>query len=125
MSALVFGADRNALDVARRPRHFECPTCHVKVRVPSQHQDCSSVAHNCPGQGGLTVPMAELRDERHDLKRGEYEHRLAEREDYVGGAHGLLYADGRPIMASHLMRPDGSNDCRIYAPVAVLDLRKD
>lgn len=88
---------------------WECPSCPAQdvTREARVH----TRMHSCPALGGLQVPMvpagAKARHIRH------------EREDYVGGEHVQLDADGRPVFQVVTEHDDGRQDAAVYAPRAV------
>jgi hypothetical protein len=91
------------------PEHrWECPSCDLTdvTREARVHQRM----HSCRGVAGLTVPMVPAGTRA--------EHRLAEREDYIGKEQ-VQYAPatGRPAMSVTTTRDDGE-DCTVYAPTA-------
>jgi hypothetical protein len=96
---------------------WECPSCGLTdvTNRPDPH----SRMHACGAQKGLTVPMVEVDRE---LKRNEVRHVALEREDYEGAERVTKDNEGRPIMAVHTERADGSHDCTVYAPVATVEV---
>lgn len=104
-----------AIPVLDPTRWWECPTCghqHI-TREPRAHVPM----HPCPDRAGLDVPLVEVHTNA-GLARGTVRHRVVEREDYEGDAEGLRRADGRPVMAVHTERADGSHDTHVFAPSA-------
>ena len=87
-------------------QHWECPSCDATAvtRETRPH----SQMHPCRGLGGLTVPMV--------AAGTRAEHRVAEREDYIGREAVQLH-EGRPVMSVTTIRNDGQ-DCTVYAPTA-------
>lgn len=75
--------------------------------------------HNCAGLKGMWAPMVEITGMEQELRKNSMRLRAVEREDYEGKDR-LLRRDGegRPIMAVHVDREDGSNDCFVMAPTA-------
>lgn len=88
-------------------RHWACPSCQTVDRT--QRADAHTQMHNCPGMGGLTLPLVEVRnaDARPDAR-----HVLLEREDYVGDSGAGRY------MSARTDHGDGSNDITVYAQPA-------
>lgn len=98
-----------------KERHWECPSCgrqHVS-RDPRPH----TPTHVCPELSGLSAPFVEVL-EGQSLKKNSVRHKIKEREDYIGDEVGVIIKDGRPVMALDTERSDGSNDTRIFPPVA-------
>lgn len=89
-------------------RRWECLSCTL-TDVTHQAGPHSRM-HACAGLGGLTVPMVAAGT------RGE--HRVVEREDYVGAERVQLQpATGRPVMSVTTVRETGE-DTTVYAPLA-------
>jgi hypothetical protein len=89
--------------------HWECPNCPVEdvTREAQPH----TRYHQCAGLKGILAPM---------IPKGSGARvYLDERQDYVGKEQGLVYDEGKPIMAVVTERPDGSNDRAVFAPTAV------
>lgn len=100
---------------------WDCPNCNC-TDVTEEARPHTRM-HNCPGLGGLTVPM--VNKARKSACGGAPRVRKAIREDYVGKERGLTYDDaGKPIMAVVTEYPDGSNDAAVYPAIAVVDVRK-
>lgn len=95
---------RNILGVAL----FRCPSCQTELNGPAAPAGAYP-AHACPALAGVMVPMV-------PASGPKSRHVLVEREDVVGKARGLVWADGRPISAVRTEREDGSNDTTIFAP---------
>ncbi len=87
-------------------QRWECPACDL--RQLTCRGDVHTEFHHCAGMAGLWVPMVPAGDRA--------EHRLVEREDYIGDERVQLY-EGRPVMSVVTTRDDGQ-DCTIYAPTA-------
>ncbi len=87
-------------------RHWECPQCPLTdvTREARPH----TRMHVCAGLGGITAPMVPA--------GAQAEHRLVEREDYIGREAVQLHG-GRPVMAVRTTRDDGE-DCTVFAPTA-------
>ena len=83
-----------------------CPSCSFELRLTSP----KTPSHACPALAGLEVFLAQ--------KGIGARHRVVEREDYVGTEEVQTDGEGRPVMAVYVDRPDGSNDCTMYAPTA-------
>jgi len=69
--------------------------------------------HRCAKLRGMDAPMVQ--------QGTKARIRLVEREDYEGPDAPNVQRDpeyGRPVMAMRTERADGSNDVRVYAPVA-------
>jgi hypothetical protein len=87
--------------------HWECFSCD---RLDTTHeQRPHSRMHACAGLGGMTVPFVPAGS------RGE--HRVNERQDYIGDELVQLNADGRPVMSIQTIREEGM-DATVYAPTA-------
>ncbi|MFI6304279.1 hypothetical protein ACIBCH_20605 [Amycolatopsis thailandensis] len=85
-------------------RRWECPSCDLQDVTHETRPHARM--HSCAGLGGLTVPM---------VPAGvRAEHRLVEREDYVGREQVQLH-EGRPVMNVTTIRDEGQ-DCTVYAP---------
>ena len=83
-----------------------CPNCK-KEDVTTKSRPHTRF-HACP-KLGITAPM---------VKSGTKAKVVAvEREDYVRSEKGLVYRDGRPIMAVVTTRDDGE-DRAVFAPTA-------
>lgn len=90
------------------PEHWwECLSC--EFTDVTREQRPHSRMHNCRGLAGLSVPMVPAGT------RGE--HRVNEREDYIGTERVQLNGHGRPVMNVTTVRDDGQ-DVAIYAPTA-------
>ena len=74
--------------------------------------------HNCVKLAGLSVPFVEIHGKAQQLKRNAQRVRVVEREDYTNGDIVTKDDDGRVVMAVNVDRPDGSNDCFVYAACA-------
>ncbi len=87
--------------------HWVCLSCDREdvTRVAGPHQRM----HDCPALAGLSVPFVVAGT------RGE--HRVREREDYIGAELVQLDGRGRPVMSVRTIREDGE-DCTVYAPTA-------
>jgi hypothetical protein len=98
----------NAPLLAVPPTRWSCLSClHEDV---THQAGPHSRMHACAGLGGLTVPMVPAGT------RGE--HRVNDREDYVGDELVKLVPEtGRPVMSVTTVREDGE-DVAVYAPTA-------
>lgn len=86
-----------------------CPECGKRDRT--QDARPHTRYHTCPKLRFLTTPMV-----REGTKARIV---LREREDYVGNESVQLDPElGRPVMAMHTERADGSYDTAVYAPAA-------
>lgn len=102
-----------AVPLLNAEKRWECPSCggqHV-THEPRPHVPM----HPCKGLGGLLAPFVEVHG---DLVKGSVQHRVVEREDYVGDEQGVPMIDGRPIMAVRTERADGSNDVHVFPGTA-------
>lgn len=109
------------LGLGDRVKYWECPSCGFQST--STDGLVYGATHACPRHHGLQAMMVRV-SSNGGLKRGTYEHRVNVRGDYVGREQGLIYdPDGRPIMSVELLKPDGGNDLRIFAPCAVASMR--
>lgn len=88
------------------PVDWECPNCPATDRTP---WTTPNRFHDCPALGGLTAPMIKTGSGARLVVVG--------REDYVG-REDVQTANGRPVMAIRVDRPDGSNDLVAYPPTA-------
>ena len=96
-------------------RRWECPSCGFQ-HVTKDPRPVTPT-HPCPKFNGFSVPLAEVQGKA--LKKNSVRHVLQHREDFVENEIVQLGPDGKPIMAIRTERSDGSNDVRIYAPMAV------
>lgn len=98
-------------------RYWDCPSCtaqHV-TRIVRAH----TPMHPCPGALGVLVPYTEAHPGRLLRPTDRRHHRIIHRGDYQGTERGLRFdTDGRPVMAVHTERPDGSHDTHVFAPAA-------
>lgn len=96
------------LPTVQRFTQWYCPNCKFTdvTSDPRPH----SRFHICPGLGGLTAPMVEVGSQARVFAK--------EREDYVGKERVQTDVNGRPVSAVITMRPDGSNDVTVLAPLA-------
>jgi hypothetical protein len=87
-----------------------CPSCGGQdvTREALPH----TRMHSCPSLYGLTAPMVP--------EGTRAEHRVNEREDWVGDEDVQTDGRGRPVMNVITMRDDGY-DCTVYAPCAKPD----
>lgn len=86
---------------------WECPSCDLTGRSTSATPD--NRHHQCPGLGGLLVPV---------LPAGvRAEHRVNVREEYLGNARTPM-VDGAPVMSVQTRYGDGQEACTIYVPPA-------
>lgn len=90
-------------------KEWECKRCGGMA--VTRRSDPHTQFHGCPQLGGFNSPMT--------LVGSGSRVRLVEREDYIGDEDVQL-ANGRPIMAAVTDHRDGSNDCAVYAPTALL-----
>lgn len=84
-----------------------CGNCETMSMT--QRSDVHTEFHNCPGMGGLSVPMVE------EGVRAKVS--VNDREDYVNGDNVQVDGNGRPVMSITVEREDGI-DCAVYAPTA-------
>ncbi len=104
------------------PARYECPNCgdRLELAIPPS----SFPTHPCREASGLSAPMVRVTSWGASKQAARV--RLLEREDYIGGAKGLLYDHtGRPIMSADLERRDGSNDRLVFVPPAHARIRVD
>lgn len=104
--------------ILKPPEHrWACPSCHA-LHVTREARPHTPL-HPCRAHGGVMVPFVPARS-NDGPPAGSVRHVLVERGDYVNGERGLRYdPDGRPVQAVITERADGSNDCHIFAGVAV------
>jgi hypothetical protein len=90
------------------PKRWVCANgCSATAVTP---WDTPNRFHTCPRMAGLTSPL---------VPEGTGARvRAVEREDYVGKEDVRMDGNGRPVMAIVTERPDGSNDCVVFAPAA-------
>ncbi|GAB3156244.1 hypothetical protein GCM10027258_62380 [Amycolatopsis stemonae] len=87
-------------------RRWACPSCDATAvtREARPHTEM----HQCTGLRGLIAPM---------VPAGvRAEHRLREREDYIGDELVQLH-EGRPVMNVTTVRDEGQ-DVTVFAPTA-------
>jgi hypothetical protein len=90
-------------------RRWWCPSCPL-TDVTREAQPHSRM-HDCPGMGGLSVPM---------VPEGvNATHVARERDDYVGTEDVRYDTNGRPVASVTTVRDDGE-DVTVYAPTAHL-----
>lgn len=97
-------------------KRWQCPSCeafHV-----TQEQRPHTPMHPCPKLNGLLAPYVELADGQYELHMSTVRHRVQVSEDFIGKRHPRLDGRGRPIVAVHTERADGSNDCHAFAGMA-------
>jgi len=89
-------------------KSWGCPNCGklAYTAEPLPHTEF----HPCPGLKGVLAPMIEVGQKVKVL--------AVVREDYIGREVVRKDDDGRPVMAVVTERPDGSNDCAVFAPTA-------
>lgn len=96
-------------------KRWECPSCggqHVTTE-PRPHVPM----HPCKGLHGLLAPFVEVTGG--ELGKGSVQHRVVEREDYIGDEHGITFdGTGRAVMAVRTERADGSNDAHVFPGTA-------
>jgi len=102
-------------------RHWECVSCGRQLKTIDHR--VTTPLHPCASFNGLEVPYTEVPPGQEKLAKHTARHVLREREDYVGQERGVLMVNGRAVMAMATERPDGSNDLRVFAPMAYADLR--
>lgn len=89
-------------------RTWLCPNCTVGAVTRTAQP--ATPYHPCRALKGLSAPL---------VPEGSGARVFTiEREDYVGGEVVQLDGEGRPVMSVITERPDGSNDCAVFAPVA-------
>lgn len=90
-------------------RKWACPSC-TTVDL-TKRPDAHTQMHHCEGLHGFIAPLVEVQefDSKVDAR-----HLLLDREDYIGDSG----AD--PIASCRTDHGDGSNDCTVYAPTAVI-----
>lgn len=87
---------------------WQCPRCAAAARTV----DDKIPMHQCPGLRGLMVPLV--------AEGTKVEHRVVEREDYIGDDLVQLDDSGRPVMAVVTQHEDGHEDRTVYAPTATV-----
>ena len=97
------------IPVLRPEQRWECPSCDFTDVTHYAGDHPVSRMHACGGLRGLTAPMV--------LAGQRAEHRLVEREDFIGKEDVQYDGEGRPVMAVVTVRDEG-NDTTVYAPVA-------
>lgn len=93
-------------------RWWRCPSCELTDRT--FRGDVHTQMHHCPAMNGMALPLQEV--PRYDAKP-DARHVLVEREDYAGSP------DADRIAAIYTERGDGSNDCTVLAPTAVMKIQ--
>ena len=90
-------------------RYWACPSCSVVDQT--QRADAHTQMHSCPALRGFTVPLVEVQrpDDKPDGR-----HVVNEREDY------LRDENADRVMSVTTDHGDGSNDCTVYAPTAIV-----
>lgn len=97
---------RGAVVLQLPPTRWVCPQCPTIDVTPG---NVPNRYHACAGLAGLTAPL---------VPEGvRAEHRVRQREDYVGGEVVTRDSDGRPVMAVQTIRDEGE-DCTVFAPLA-------
>lgn len=86
---------------------WQCPSCG-QTTVTNDRRPHTPF-HTCPQLAGLTAPFV--------VDGTPAEHRVNERDDYIGQERVLFDGNGRPIMSVVTVRDDGQ-DCTVYAPTA-------
>jgi len=97
-------------------RRWQCPGCEFIFE--DELEDESTPAHTCPELRGLTFPMVRVPGKLIELPRNFTRVVAIERGDYENGENVQRDRDGRPVMAVHTERADGSHDTAVYAPSA-------
>jgi hypothetical protein len=95
---------------------WECPSCGLQhvTRETRPH----TPMHNCTKLRGLTAPFVQVHGT--ELKKHSTRHVVNVRGDYIGEDQGIKFdAEGTAIMSINTERADGSNDCHVFAPIAV------
>lgn len=87
--------------------HWACLSCD-QTDVTREARPHSRM-HSCPALGGMSVPFVPAGT------RGE--HRVNEREDYIGSELVQFDDQGRPVMSIQTIREEGE-DTTVYAPTA-------
>lgn len=86
---------------------WECPNCSTTdttpLLVPNRY-------HWCPGLHGLVAPLVRAGTDCKVV--------ALPREDYLRGEIQRTGDDGRPYGGVAVVRPDGSNDLFMFAPLA-------
>lgn len=90
--------------------HWSCLSCD-QTDVTRETRPHSRM-HSCPSLGGMSVPFVPAGT------RGE--HRVNEREDYIGRELVQLNDAGRPVMSIQTIREQGE-DAVVYAPLAQVE----
>lgn len=104
------------IPVLNSTRLYECPSCGFQHTSTTPGRQTPT--HVCPRQRGLSVPLVAVLN-GDSLPSGSARHVAVERQDFIGNERGVTHDDtGRAVMAVRTERADGSNDCRIFAPIA-------
>lgn len=94
--------------------NWTCPECHRDhVTVLAEPH---TPLHQCPRLRGVWAPFVPAGVKAHLV--------LNDREDYVGKEMVHTDGHGRPVMSVTTLRDEGQ-DCTVYAPCAVADLRSE
>lgn len=88
-------------------REWACLSCDFEDQT--RGDVAGQRMHNCPKLGGMSIALVP--------KGTRGEHRVNEREDYVGSESVQRNDEGRPIMSVVTVRETGQ-DCTVYAPTA-------
>lgn len=109
-------------DVLDAIKLWECASCGFQT--VSRNPRIYAATHPCGKHAGLQVDLVRVTN-LDGLTRGKFGVRVNERPDYVGREVGVMYdGEGKVIMSVEILKPDGSNDCRIFAPCAMASLRE-
>lgn len=107
-----------SLPVLDPRRYWECPSCFAQHITTAP--GALTPMHDCKEHKGMAVPFVQRFPGR--LNQPALHHRLIERGDYVGNEKGLRRdAEGKPVMAVHTERKDGSHDSHVFPGRAQAD----
>lgn len=82
-------------------RFWKCPNC--EATHVTNYEVPHTPMHLCPSVG-VIAPYVMV-NVTTNLR--SYRHRVIYREDYINGEQGLVYQDGKPVMAVQTEREDG------------------
>jgi hypothetical protein len=105
--------------VLQAEQRWECPDCHQQKRTHETGRVITPL-HACKRHNGFAVPFVRVYGS--ELNRSKVRIKLVDRGDFVNGEIVRTDAYGRPVMAVHTERADGSHDTHVYAAAARADV---
>lgn len=110
----------NNIPILDNTRLWECPSCGLQHLTKDQR--VITPMHPCPKLKGILAPYVEVKQGQ-SLKKHSFNHRVIEREDYVGKESGLMKDEnGKVVMAVHTENSSG-HDTAVFPGTAVLETR--